>query len=157
MRRDNGRNVPDGGAGEGLAAAGDSRPRPLALLALAALLALEAVALWATAVWELVEVLTQPAASEASAIALLVLIVIAAVWVSAITVNVLRHHGWVRGAAVTWQIVQVAVGVGLLQGADPNVPLGLALIIPSIVVVALLFTPAVLTATGAREAGTPAS
>jgi hypothetical protein len=135
----------------------DSRRRPLALLALAALLALEAVALWATAVWELVEVLTQPAASEASAVALLVLIVIAATWVSAIAVNVLRHRAWVRGAAVTWQIVQVAVGIGLLQGIGANVAVGLALIIPSEVVVALLFTPAGLTATGAREARPPAS
>lgn len=129
----------------------ESPRRPLFLLVLAALLALEALALWATAVWELVEVLTQPAASEASAIALLVLILIAATWVSAIAVNVLRHHGWVRGAAVTWQIVQVAVGVGLLQGADPNVPLGLGLLIPSVAVVVLLFTPSVMAATGAKD------
>jgi len=120
---------------------------------LAALLALEAVALWALAVWELVELLTQPAASEASAIALLVLIVIAAAWVSAIAISVLREHSWVRGAAVVWQVVQVAVGIGFLQGADANVALGLALIVPAVVVVALLFTPSVMVATGARAAG----
>jgi hypothetical protein len=150
VRRDNGRNIVDEA---GLA----SERRPVTLLVLAGLLALEALALWVTAVWELVALLTQPAASEASAIALLVLILIAATWVSAIAVNVLRHRGWVRGAAVTWQIVQAAVGVGLLQGIGANVAVGLALIIPAVIVVALVFTPAVLAATGAKEAGTRTS
>lgn len=129
------------------------RRRPLTVLILAALLALEAVALWGAAVWELVEALTQPASSEAGAFALLALVVIAAIWVSAIAFNVLRGRGWIRGAAVTWQLVQVAVAVGLLQGADANIPLGLALLLPSLAVIALLFTPSVMAATGAKEAG----
>lgn len=146
MSRDNDGNGPDDRATT-------RQKRPVTVLVLTCLLALEAVALWATAVWELVELLTQPAASEAGAIALLVLIVIAAIWVSAIAVNVLRQRGWIRGAAVTWQLVQAAVAVGLLQGADANLPLGLGLLIPSVAVVALLFTPSVMAATGAKEAG----
>jgi hypothetical protein len=146
VTRDNGRTVADDAA--------PARERhPATLLVLAALLALEALALWLVAGWELIELLTQPAASEAGAIALLVLVIIAATWVSAIAVNVLRSRGWIRGAAVTWQVVQVAVGIGFLQGVDANIGLGLALIIPSILVVGLLFTPSVLAATGAKDAG----
>lgn len=146
MIRDNGRTVADD--------VGPARARhSVTLLVLAALLALEALALWVVAGWELVELLTRPAASEAGAIALLTLTVVAATWVSAIAVNVLRGRGWVRGAAVTWQVVQVAVGIGFVQGADANIALGLALILPSVVVVGLLFAPSVMVATGARDAG----
>jgi hypothetical protein len=125
--------------------------RPPALLVAAALLALEAITLWGVVVWQVIELLTATPASYTSAIALLVIALIAAAWVSAIALNVLRHRSWIRAAAVTWQLLQVAVGIGLFQGVDANPVLALAIIIPSVVVIGLMFVPSVMTATGVER------
>ena len=86
-----------------------------------------------------------------SAIAILVLLLIAATWVSAIALNVLRHRSWIRGAAVTWQLVQIAVAFGAFQGMYARPDIGWALLVPSIVVIVLLFVPSVMAATGAER------
>jgi hypothetical protein len=117
--------------------------RPAALLLLTALLSLEAAVLWAVTAWQVFELLTDRPASFASAVAILVILVIAALWVTAMALGVLRRRSWIRGAAVTWQLVQLAVGVGMFQGADARPDLGWALVVPSVVVIALLFTPGV--------------
>ncbi|MGO4692521.1 hypothetical protein [Glaciibacter sp. 2TAF33] len=132
-----------------------ARRRPLALLVAAVLLALEAITLWGVVVWQVVELLTATPTSFTSAIALLVIALIAAVWVSAIALNVLRHRSWVRAAAVTWQLLQIAVGIGLFQGVDANPGLGLAIIVPSVVVIGLMFVPSVMAATGVERDSRP--
>jgi hypothetical protein len=125
--------------------------RPLALLVLAVLLALEAITLWGVAVWQVIELLTAKPASFISAVAILVIVLIAAAWVSAIALNVLRHRSWVRAAAVTWQLLQIAVGIGLFQGVDANPVLGLAIVVPSLAVIGLMFVPSVMSATGVER------
>lgn len=134
------------------AAPGPRRSR--ALLVLAVLLAVEAITLWGVAVWQVTELLTAKPASLTSAIAILVIVLIAAAWVSAIALNVLRHRSWVRAAAVTWQLLQIAIGIGLFQGVDANPVLGLAIVMPSVLVIGLLFVPSVMTATGAERSNT---
>lgn len=126
-----------------------SRRGPVLLLAI--ILAIEALTVWLVVAWQLFELLTATPSSFASAVAILVIVVIAGAWVSAIAVGVLRGRSWIRGAALTWQIVQVAVAVGLFQGTDARPDLGLALIIPSVIVIVLLFTPRVITAVGATR------
>jgi hypothetical protein len=128
-------------------------PRPRALLLLATLLAAEAALLWATAGWLILELITATPTSLASALAILVLVLIAAAWVSAIAINSLRRRGWIRGAAVTWQLVQIAVAVGSFQGLYARADLGWALLLPSLLVLTLLFLPRVIAATtaGRRE------
>lgn len=121
--------------------------RPLALLALAALLAAEALVLWAAAGWLVFEMLTETPASLASAGAILALVLVAALWVSAIAWGALRARSWIRGAALTWQLVQVFVAVGCFQGLYARVDVGWALLLPSLAVIVLLFTPRVLAAT----------
>ncbi|MEC5150847.1 hypothetical protein [Cryobacterium sp. GrIS_2_6] len=128
--------------------AGAFRPRRApALLLLASLLWAEAALLWAAVVWLVLELLTATPTSLASGVAILIIVLIAAAWVTAIAVNSLRRRGWIRGAAVTWQVVQIAVAVGCFQGLYARPDLGWALLVPSIVVLGLLFTPAVLAAT----------
>lgn len=128
--------------------AGAFRPRRApALVLLALLLWAEAALLWAGVLWLVLELITATPTSLASGVAILVIVLIAAVWVTAIAVNSLRHRGWIRGAAVTWQVVQIAVAVGCFQGLYARPDLGWALLVPSIVVLGLLFTPAVIAAT----------
>ena len=125
--------------------------RSRALIALALLLAAEAALLWAAVVWLILELLTDQPASLASALAILVLTVVAALWVSAIAVGTFRGRTWIRAAAVTWQLVQVFVAIGCFQGLYARPDLGWALLIPSVLVIVLLFTRSVVEATSRRE------
>lgn len=127
------------------------RPRSLALTLLFVLVCAEALLLWAVTIWQIIELLTDTPASLPSAIAILVLLLIASTWVSAIALNVLRHRSWIRGASVTWQLVQIAVAIGAFQGIYARPDIGWALLIPSVVVIVLLFTPSVMAATGAER------
>ena len=121
--------------------------RSRSLVAVAVLLAAEALLLWVAAAWLVLELLTATPASLASAAAILVLVVVAALWVSAVALGALRSRSWIRGAAVTWQLVQAAVAVGCFQGLYARPDLGWALLLPSIAVIVLLFTPQVLAET----------
>ncbi|WP_233201846.1 hypothetical protein [Cryobacterium sp. Y11] len=111
------------------------------------LLALEAIALWALSAWWVLELLVETPSSMGGALALLALAVIAAVWVSAITVGTLRGRPWIRGAAVTWQLVQIMIAIGCFQGIYARPDVGWALLLPSIVVLVLVFTPRVVSTT----------
>ena len=124
---------------------------PRALVVVAVLLAGEALLMWATLAWFVFELITVIPTSLASAVAMLVLVLIAAVWVSAIAYNTVRRRSWIRGAALTWQLVQIAIAIGCFQGFYARAELGLALLVPSIVVILLLFTPSVVAATRSAE------
>jgi hypothetical protein len=125
--------------------------RSRALTVLAALLAAEAALLWAAVIWLILELLTDQPTSFASAIAILVLTIVAALWVSTIAVATLRARPWIRAAAVTWQLVQVFVAIGCFQGLYARPDLGWALLVPSALVIVLLFTRSVLEATSTRD------
>lgn len=131
--------------------------RPRALVLLAAILYAEAGFLWAAVAWLLFELVSATPTSLATALAILVLALIAATWVTAIAVNSLRRRSWIRGAAVTWQLVQVAVAVGSFQGLYARPDLGWALLLPSVVVLVLLFQRRVVaeTTSARAEDGSP--
>lgn len=123
-----------------------SRKHPL-LLVLAVIVFAECALMGAAAVYLIVELLIDIPTSFASAIALTVLVVIAAIWLAVIGVNTLRGAPWVRGAIVTWQILQIAVAVGAFQGLFARPDIGWALLIPALAALLLLFTRPVVAAT----------
>ena len=123
------------------------RPRPTGLVVLAIIVFAECALLLAAAVFLIVELLIDTPASYASAIALTVLVAIATIWVGFIAQGLLRGQPWTRGASVVWQILQIAVAIGMFQGIYARPDLGWLLLIPSIAVLVLLFTPAVREAT----------
>ncbi len=65
----------------------------------------------------LLEVLTKPPASFATAIALVVLAGLVVVVLGAVLLGIWRGRAWVRAAAVVFQVLLFASGVGALQGA----------------------------------------
>jgi hypothetical protein len=125
--------------------------RSPAVVLLTALVALEAIGMCAVTALLVVDLLTSTPASLASAVALIALAALATVVLGAIVRGILRGRSWVRPAAFTWQMLQIAVGVGSLQGADARQDVGWGLIVPSLVVLVLLFTRSVLLATRRRE------
>ncbi|NIJ04120.1 hypothetical protein [Frigoribacterium faeni] len=129
--------------------------RPALYWLLVLLLAAEATLLAVATAYLLVEILTVRPDSYASAAAILVLTLIATVWLGAIVVGALRGRGWIRGAAIVWQVLQIAVGVGSLQGTFANPSVGLWLIVPAVLVVVLLLVPSVVAVTSARDDAPP--
>ena len=123
------------------------RAHPPLLIALAALLGLEALLVTAVAVWLLIELLTVRPESYASAVAIVALAVVAAVWVFATALAALRGRGWSRGSAVTIQVLQIAVAVGCFQGLYAQPVLGWALLIPALAGIVLALSPQVVRAT----------
>jgi hypothetical protein len=122
-----------------------SRPAPL--LALAVILLLEAALVTGLAVWLLVDLLTLTPQSYTTAVAILVLVVLAAVWVIATAIGILRRRSWARASAVTIQVLQIAVAVGCFQGLYARPDLGWALLVPALVAGVLALTPRVVQAT----------
>jgi hypothetical protein len=121
--------------------------RPVLLAALAAILFVEASLLAVLAGFLVYELLTEVPASLGSAIGILVLVIFAAGWLAVVGVGALNAKPWVRAAALTWQVMQLAVAVGSFQGLFARTDIGWILLVPAVVVIALLFTRSVMTAT----------
>lgn len=124
-----------------------ARRRPPSLVVLAVILLLEAALVTAIAGWVLVDVLTVTPESYTTAVAILVLTVLAAVWVIATLVGILRRQAWARASTVTIQILILAVAVGSFQGLVARPDVGWALLVPAVVAGVLAVTPSVVNAT----------
>ncbi len=122
------------------------------MLLLVVLLFAQCALLAAATIYLVVELLTATPDSLASAVALLVLTAIAAVWIGFIAANVLRGRAWTRGAAIVVQVLQGAVAIGCFQGVLAQPAIGWLLLIPALIVLVLLFTPPVVAATTQRDA-----
>lgn len=124
--------------------------RPALIWVLAGLLALEFLLVAALAVLSIASVAQGGSGSLGGGIALSVIVVIAAVWLGAMVVGTVRGQAWIRAAAIVWQVLQIAVGIGLLLGSTAQPLLGWPLVAVAVVAFILLFTPAVVGATRRR-------
>jgi len=80
--------------------------------------------------------------SYATAIALLVLVLLAALWVTAVAIGSMRRAPWSRASAIVWQVLQVSIAVGAFQGLFARPDVGWVLLVPAITVIGLLlWTP----------------
>lgn len=127
------------------------RRRSAQLLALAVLVFAECALMVVATAYLIIELLVDVPLSYGSAVAILILTAIAAVFLAVLGVHILRGSPWVRGAAMVWQVLQIAVGVGFLQGEFARVDVGWALIVPAAAVIVLLFTKPVIAATARGE------
>ncbi len=123
---------------------------------LVAILIAEAALLWVAFGWQVYQLVTTEPTSLPSAIALIAVNALAAVWVSVIAVHASRNRSWVRGAALFWQLVQIAIAIGAFQGVYARPDVGWALLIPSVVAIILLLTPGAIGAPGDRRPAPPA-
>ncbi|QWT25069.1 hypothetical protein KPL76_06905 [Subtercola sp. PAMC28395] len=121
--------------------------RPVLLLVLTLVLFAEAVTVLGVGVWSLVQLVSSPPASYATAVALLVLIFAAGAWLLAIAVGTYRMRPWIRGAGITWQVLQIVVAVACFQGVLGEPADGWPLLIVAVVGIALLLSPSVVAVT----------
>jgi hypothetical protein len=113
-----------------------------ALLTVNIVLVLEALAVVAVAIWLIVDLVSLQPTSYATAIALIVLVIVGAIWVGATAVASFSRAPWSRAAAIVWQILQVSIAVGAFQGLFARPDVGWVLLVPAITVIGLLlWTP----------------
>ena len=122
-----------------------------AVTALVALLLLEAAALAAATVFFIIELLVAESSSVASAVGITVITAAGAVWVAFIARGVLRGLAWTRAAVVVVQVLVGAIAIGSFQGPAPRPDLGVILLVPAVIALALLFQKPVLAATSSRD------
>ena len=125
--------------------------RPALLWVLIAMLTVEFLGVGSLAVTLVVQTLTTPSATFGAGIALTIVVIVAAVWLAAIVIGTYRGRAWIRAAAIVWQVLQVAVGVGALQGQVAQPGWGWPLIVLAAFVFLVLFAKSVVTATTRRE------
>jgi hypothetical protein len=69
-----------------------------------------------------------------------------------VSISLLKGRRWARSAGVFWQLVQLAIASGSFSGQFGSQAIGWSLIVPSVLVLALLFSKKVVAATmGAAE------
>ena len=108
----------------------------------AALLAIEAVGILALAGWQVVALAGADTTDPVSAVALIVLTVIGAVAVGAFAAATWAGRSWGRSGGVVTQMLILAVALGAVTGAFPHPGTAVALAIPAVVVLILLFLAA---------------
>ncbi|WIA98978.1 MULTISPECIES: hypothetical protein [unclassified Curtobacterium] len=118
-------------------------PRSPAVTVLLVVVGLEALALAVATVVLLVELVTAPAASIASAIALTVLSAVATTWLCAMVVGLRNRRPWVRAGIVVWQVLQGALAIGAFQGVFRVAWVGWLLLIPALLGLTLVLSRAV--------------
>ncbi len=121
------------------------------VIALSVVIFAECAVLGVATIYLAVEILSGASGSLTSAIALTVLAAVATIWLAFIALNILRGRAWVRGATITWQVFQVVIAVGCLQGLFATPTVGWALLAGAVVAAVLLFTRPVIAATADRE------
>ena len=143
------RNPAGGPAG---APAGDSA-RPKGIVVIAVLVGLEATALLLAGGWYGTQLLTgAPVLSFWGAVFTLCLLLAFSAWLFAVARFLLRGFRWPRAGALVAQLFVLTIGFPTLTGGYPLA--GLAMLIPAVTAIVLLFDKRVI-AFASRAAGAP--
>jgi len=134
-------------------APGSGPVRPRGIVVIAVVVALEATALLVAAVWYGTQLLTgAPVLSFWGAVFTLCLLLAFSVWLFAVARFLLRGFRWPRAGALVAQIFVLTIGFPTLTGGYPLA--GLAMLIPAVTAIVLLFDKRVI-AFASRAAGAP--
>ena len=134
------------------AAAGDS-VRPRGIVVIAVVVALEALALLVAGGWYGTQLLTgAPVLSFWGAVFTLCLLLAFSAWLFAVARFLLRGFRWPRAGALVAQLFVLTIGFPTLTGGYPLA--GLAMLIPAVTAIVLLFDKRVI-AFASRAAGAP--
>jgi hypothetical protein len=109
---------------------------------LVVLLAGQTVLLIGITAFLIVELLLAEARFPPTAIALTVLVLLIALWLVAMTIGVHRGRAWTRGSVLTYEFLQLAIGVGSIQGFIPRPDIGWWVIATAVLgLILILSTP----------------
>ena len=129
------------------------RARPRGIVVIAVVVALEATALLVAAVWYGTQLLTgAPVLSFWGAVFTLGLLLAFSVWLFAVARFLFRGFRWPRAGALVAQLFVLTIGFPTLTGGYPLA--GLAMLVPAVTAIVLLFDKRVI-AFASRAAGAP--
>lgn len=127
--------------------------RPRAIVVIAAVVALEATALLLAGLWYGSQLVTgAPVLSFWGAVFTLALLLAFSVWLFAVARFLLRGFRWPRAGALVTQLFVLTIGFPTLTGGYPLA--GLAMLVPAVIAIVLLFDKRVI-AFASRAAGAP--
>ncbi len=135
---------------------GDIRPgRPPAVLVVALVVAAEATALLAAAAWYGYQLAAgSPVLSFWGAVFTLGLLLAFSAWLYAVAMFLYRGYRWTRAAALVAQLFALTIGFPTLTGGLPLA--GLAILVPAISAIVLLFHNKVISFASRTGSTTPA-
>ncbi|MDR6268576.1 hypothetical protein [Arthrobacter russicus] len=122
--------------------------RPWGVWAISAVLGLEAAALLITAAVYVIGLFTVQVETFGGAVFLTVLLFLLGAALAAAAVQHFRGYRWTRAAAFVWQLLMLTIAVPTLTG---GYLWGLALLLPPLLVLVLLFFPSVVAFTMRRN------
>ena len=138
---------PAGGAGTG------APVRPAGIQLIAVIVALEATALLVAAIWNGSQLLTgAPVLSFWGAVFTLGLLLAFSAWLYAVSTFLFRGYRWPRAGALVAQLFTLTIGFPTLTGGYPLA--GLAMLVPAVLAIVLLFDKRVI-AFASRAGGAP--
>jgi hypothetical protein len=113
------------------------------VITLVAILAAQTVLMVGATAFLLVELALAEAQFPPTAIALTGLVVLAVIWLILMTRGVWLGRAWTRGSVLVYQFLQLAVGVGSIQGYVPRPDIGGWLIAASAAGIIVVLMPSV--------------
>ena len=122
--------------------------RPIGATVISIIVALEALALLAGAVWFGVELIVDRPQSYSVAVVTLVILLILGAWQGTVGHFLFRGYRWTRSAALVWQLFMLVLGIPALTNGQ--VLVGLLLTVPPVIAAVLLFTGPVVAFTQRR-------
>jgi hypothetical protein len=85
---------------------------------------------------------------EQDGLAFVVVMAIACLWVVVSAIGAWLARTWSRGLIITWQLIQLAVGIGAMQGLLAGPLVGVVLLVLGLAGIVLVLTPGVSRALG---------
>ncbi|MGY6497580.1 MAG: hypothetical protein ACXIUP_05065 [Microcella sp.] len=118
----------------------DTRRTPL-VIALIALVVLETVFIVGFTTFLALQFAAESADFPATAVAFLICAGLVGLWLVLTVIGLLRARAWTRGSVLTYHFLQLAIGVGSVQGFVPRPDIASWIIIPSVLGIVLILTP----------------
>ena len=118
----------------------DTRRTPL-VTTLIVLMVLETVFVVGFTTFLSLQFAAESADFPVTAVAFLVCAILVGIWMIATVVGLVRARAWTRGSVLTYHFLQLAVGVGSVQGFVPRPDIASWIIIPSVAGIVLILTP----------------
>jgi hypothetical protein len=116
---------------------------PLALKVASALVFAESALVLAGAGYFAYGIITDQARSLPTLIALVAFTAAVASWLGYVALSLVKAKKFARTAAVFWQLCQLSVAFGSFTGQFANAAIGIAILLPSVAVIVLLFQKSV--------------
>jgi hypothetical protein len=112
----------------------------LRLATAAAIVSLQAIALWLVGLWSMAAIFQGDRSSLTSSLFLLGLLLASALWASNIALGLVKRKTWAHSAAMVLQLLVASIGTASFAGEFGSFAIGFGLLLPAGLAFYLLFS-----------------